>query len=501
MIVYATMMTDNDEARYGVGKACGAHFYQDIDPVNSRNKVLRINTSTTDTVLNSTTNILPVIASASGSTYEFEMRYRFDKLTWLYASKYYTLELRNESGARIIALDFELSDYEIGGPAEKIVIKQDDGTPVSGITLHCERWYKIRILYYRNVDGDKNSRLRICVLDEGSNTVSTANLSLPRRAGNITKAAIVHSATKIRGTQYFDDISFTLTDRTYSARNTNDFNTETTHRVVYDFENGIPSDSHFNIEMLLKNENAIIPFDPSTWTSGTNNAHFEHSHNFYEIMLVIRGKGTFYTQDNEYLMQPGSIFIVAPNVSHGIVAKEGYKILSISGAFDRLSFIDDIYALQDNIYNEGKKLAELILYNRFGNEDYVLSLCDAYVKYILLNLELTPKNTTASIYKIISKMEQHFGDSDLRVGGLLAESGYAEDYIRAEFLTITKMTPTKYLTNIRMKNAKTMIDLFGNDMSMSEIAERCGILDASIFSRMFKKHFGVSPTQYKNSLT
>ncbi|MBQ8583323.1 MAG: AraC family transcriptional regulator [Clostridia bacterium] len=50
-----------------------------------------------------------------------------------------------------------------------------------------------------------------------------------------------------------------------------------------------------------------------------------------------------------------------------------------------------------------------------------------------------------------------------------------------------------------MKNAKTMLELYGNDMSIGEVAERCGIIDQSIFSRIFKKHFGVSPTDYKNN--
>ena len=61
------------------------------------------------------------------------------------------------------------------------------------------------------------------------------------------------------------------------------------------------------------------------------------------------------------------------------------------------------------------------------------------------------------------------------------------------------MTPKKYLNNVRMKNAAAMIDLYGDDLSLSEIAEKCGIIDSSIFSRVFKKHFGISPTEYKKN--
>ena len=50
-----------------------------------------------------------------------------------------------------------------------------------------------------------------------------------------------------------------------------------------------------------------------------------------------------------------------------------------------------------------------------------------------------------------------------------------------------------------MKNAKAMIDLYGEETGLGEIAERCGIIDQSVFSRIFKKHFGISQTEYKMS--
>jgi len=152
------------------------------------------------------------------------------------------------------------------------------------------------------------------------------------------------------------------------------------------------------------------------------------------------------------------------------------------------------------VYGEGRKLAELILYNRFGKESYVQNLANAYVEYLLLSFKAPEKNTTAGIYKVIERINQHFGQSDLSVGALLEESGYTRDYIRSEFIAVTKMTPKKYLDNLRMKHAKSLIEMHGDSMSLSEIAEACGIIDQSIFSRNFKKHFGISPSQYKESL-
>ena len=217
------------------------------------------------------------------------------------------------------------------------------------------------------------------------------------------------------------------------------------------------------------------------------------------ILLVLDGGGDLVC-DATFTISAGSIAVIPPGVDYYFKSSSEYRILSISGIFDKPIASDGVKLLRDNIYGEGRKLAELILYNRFGNENYLGKLCDAYIEYILLNLDRAPKNTTAAIYKIISRMEKDFGNSDLSVSKLLDESGYARDYIRTEFQAITKTTPKKHLNNIRMKNAKAMIELYGNDISISEIAEKCGIIDPSIFSRIYKKHHGISPTQYRDSL-
>lgn len=224
------------------------------------------------------------------------------------------------------------------------------------------------------------------------------------------------------------------------------------------------------------------------------------AHQHTKILLMLDGECKLACGGEEREITPGSIIVIPKGCDYAVKSRQNYRILSVSGDFDAPFLSDGIRCVQDNIYGEGRKLAELILYNRFGNEGYVMRLCDAYIEYILLNTDRQPKNTTAAIYKIISRMEKNFSNSALSIGALLDESGYARDYIRTEFELITKTTPKKYLNNIRMKNAKAMIELYGKEMSISEIAEKCGILDPSIFSRIYKKYYGISPIQYRDSL-
>ena len=499
MKLYANVFSDKDEEQFGNAMVSGAHFYRENDPENRENKVLKVSTWSTNYNLPSTMRIIGNKISKSHTSCEFSMKYRFDVIPWLFWPKYFTLQFRAKNDVPIVSISFNAYDHDHrgGGCAKKLIMKDSDGKEIEGTVISADTWYDLRIEYYQNKKNTETARLKIYIGKPSYAQKLVCDIPCQGNNEEIHKAVIIHSATKIRGTQYFDDISFTLSDAKYSPESAPPIPID--KRTVYDFEDAIPSDRSFNIEMQLKKGDERATFDPSSWKSASFPNSFKRTHNFYEISLILKGEGCFRTDEKEFNFREGSIFITSPECNHTFSSKEGYKLLTVMGDFEKLGFIEDACFLEDNIYGEGKKLAELILYNRFGNEDYLEALCDAYIKYLITNIDKAPKSTTAAIYKIISAMEKNFSKSDLSIGKLLDESGYARDYIREEFIEVTKQTPKKYLNNIRMKNAKAMIDLYGEEMSLGEIAERCGIVDSSMFSRIFRKHFGISPSEYRSS--
>ena len=63
------------------------------------------------------------------------------------------------------------------------------------------------------------------------------------------------------------------------------------------------------------------------------------------------------------------------------------------------------------------------------------------------------------------------------------------------FKRIMGTTPYNYLTNYRINNAKILLKT--TDLSVYEIAERCGFSDTSNFIVQFKKHTGQKPLEYR----
>lgn len=88
-------------------------------------------------------------------------------------------------------------------------------------------------------------------------------------------------------------------------------------------------------------------------------------------------------------------------------------------------------------------------------------------------------------------------DPEIDLIKILLTSGYSEDYIRACFKKITGKTPTDFLTDVRIKHACYLIDIYKDTLTLSEIAEQCGYVDYIYFSKKFKTVMGMSPRVYR----
>ena len=74
---------------------------------------------------------------------------------------------------------------------------------------------------------------------------------------------------------------------------------------------------------------------------------------------------------------------------------------------------------------------------------------------------------------------------------------YNTSYLSEQFKAYVGMTFIDYLVKTRFEKAKVLMR--DSDMSMNEIAERVGYEDYSHFSKLFKKHEGYSPVEYRKN--
>lgn len=88
---------------------------------------------------------------------------------------------------------------------------------------------------------------------------------------------------------------------------------------------------------------------------------------------------------------------------------------------------------------------------------------------------------------------------DLSIEELASAQGMCTGYYSKTFTKHLGVSPREYLTRLRLQNAG--ISLIQSNMSIAEIASSVGYPDPLYFSRIFKKHYFMSPTDYRNRNT
>jgi len=221
----------------------------------------------------------------------------------------------------------------------------------------------------------------------------------------------------------------------------------------------------------------------------------EHKHNYYEIIFYRNGTGKFYFSEKHLPIAPGKFIIVPPNTIHASKYDDTAETIYIKGEFKHIfSFSSPVEVFDDNEHS-GSFLAEMILKNKFSPPEYLDSLANTLAHFLLQNIR-TEKSTSSALHGIVSEISENFFDSGLNPNELLRKSGYAEDYIRAQFKLFTGKTPIEFLTAERIAHACYLIEIYGDTLSLAEIAEKCGYTDYIYFSRRFKQLMGTSPKNY-----
>ena len=221
-----------------------------------------------------------------------------------------------------------------------------------------------------------------------------------------------------------------------------------------------------------------------------------HKHNDYEIIVYTKGRGKINLSGKEYEVSPGKIMIVPPETMHqSVIIDDIFERIYISGDFNNLLFEKNPILITDTPDNEGMLLGKMIYSNRYADVEYLSSLVNALVHFLVRNMKMED-HVYIAVKNIVDKISDTFSDSNIDLSEILKRSGYAEDYIRAQFKKIMGKTPTTFLTEVRINHARFLIDMYKTTYSLSTVAEKCGYDDYVYFSRRFKQITGMSPRKY-----
>ena len=230
-----------------------------------------------------------------------------------------------------------------------------------------------------------------------------------------------------------------------------------------------------------------------------------HTHDVSEIILVTEGEGVRTVDNAQLSFHPGSIIIIPPNVPHQSHSGGEYmeifiqadQPIPLAGNSNR-----DVIVLEDDEENAVSTLMKMMLYRYIKGEknDPTLSLMfDLVIQ--LLSEKCAALQRDPVVEDVCRLLALHYNDPQLSVSALLETTGYNKDHIRRRFISVRGITPSEYLTQLRIKHAKRLLKRKNElQLSVADIGEMCGYYDPHYFSRIFKKETGVTPEKYASQL-
>ncbi|TXK77637.1 AraC family transcriptional regulator [Paenibacillus sp. N3.4] len=127
--------------------------------------------------------------------------------------------------------------------------------------------------------------------------------------------------------------------------------------------------------------------------------------------------------------------------------------------------------------------------------DRVHRLINFYERIVAETLTKGERRTGTVTSFITTFIENNYA-KDIYLESIANEIGLSAKYVSRLFKETTGTSITDYISIIRMAKAKEL--LTETELKINEIAERIGMNSRTTFLRMFKKHEGISPADYRH---
>ena len=116
------------------------------------------------------------------------------------------------------------------------------------------------------------------------------------------------------------------------------------------------------------------------------------------------------------------------------------------------------------------------------------------VRYVLRQPEVIDEEK-AMMEKLMVFIESRISDPDLKVDDMAAAANQSRTVFYGNIKKIVDMSPNDFLRHVRMQRAEDLIRM--SDKNVSTIAYEVGFTDPKYFSKCFRKHTGMSPSEYR----
>ncbi|MBE6133078.1 MAG: helix-turn-helix domain-containing protein [Erysipelotrichaceae bacterium] len=228
--------------------------------------------------------------------------------------------------------------------------------------------------------------------------------------------------------------------------------------------------------------------------------------NYHLFHYVVSGKGILILNKKEYHLSKGDIFFI-PRQTDAIYFPDKedpwhYRWVGFDGEkVDAYLSALDIGLTSPIINDERKKYLKYFneIVSNYGERGF-LDIQSQGLMYQLFGEMLLGKEDLSAISSARATVEQakmfinNNYQFEITIKDIARNAKSAPNYLSTIFHREEGMSTKKYLTKVRMENAKEL--LLTGHFKIKEVAERVGYDNQLHFSAQFKAYFGKSPLAY-----
>ncbi len=234
-------------------------------------------------------------------------------------------------------------------------------------------------------------------------------------------------------------------------------------------------------------------------------------HAAYELTYVDRGQLYCTVDGKSHLLKQGQLMIFGPNQWHMQYTDLELTARFLTVSFDMESELE--LPLHDRVFDlsstEAVYLKQLLREPEI-QDIYSNDMIRGNLKLLLLSIlrnmggrrkRLKTPTALRNEGTIVGRALQYVADhvyERLSVESVAKETGVSASHLTALFHRQMSLSPGEYIRRVKLEESKNLIRK--GDMNFSQIAATLSYSTIHHFSRQFKDHFGVSPSEYAKSL-
>ena len=234
----------------------------------------------------------------------------------------------------------------------------------------------------------------------------------------------------------------------------------------------------------------------------------------YQLLYVASGKGHFFFDDKEEIIEAGHMILYRPRemqryVYYGTDQTEVYWVHftgnNVKNILRKYGIVDGVHVIYSGVSMEYKHLyMNMIEELQLRKEDYEELLVYYFMQLLILlhrQILVKPHKKNPMIMDDMAQAVDYFRmhyNKQINIEKYAASKNISVSWFIQNFKQYTNTTPAQYIQNLRLSNAKSLLET--TNYNVTEISNLVGYENPLYFSRFFRKQFGASPSQFRKQL-